>query len=407
MQGLRRRNNNSKNNNILKTPPSSGNSIDVNLAVKPLKSNRRRNKKKKKKMWLKKFWKGSYTRLQVDAEEVLGGCPQCFTEESCVLTYIAKTPHLCLIPVPCCLGVARTERVQCLDCGVVFDSPEEYRGALRSRQVDVEAPSQVVLLQNASIKSNTGPDYEKGALSLGITSTSTSTTSTQEEETEQEPSKAPSSIEQTNLPPPPSKIVVSSPPPLPQITDEYILQHFISKGHFAEAEQAARTLLLAQPRELTTLCLLDMALNGQGKTVQAEELTETQILPKGLGSSHAFPRLMLQTPDYKLEAKQYFEPTHSYYVFHVTSAVTQNKRIFQLQRSQKELVVLKECLSDGQSTTIVSGTTIPNIQRVTQDVLDYLAVEACWQQPRSQSPVEVELTNLPSSTAAKTVPLVV
>ncbi|CAB9514253.1 expressed unknown protein [Seminavis robusta] len=181
---------------------------------------------------------------------------------------------------------------------------------------------------------------------------------------------------------------------------ESTLTDLLRRNQFTAAETQARAMLKKDPMNINMMCHLNVALNGLGRTQEADKL-ESQIVfqwqnhcrakwiasgrPKGVS---AFPRVMMNqaTSEYRLEAKQFFEPekisddTVALYkiLAHPRNDgpnepfLAPDKRLFKLVKSGKSFV-LSEITATGSTTDVISYMAEqPDIRKVTADVASFL-----------------------------------
>ncbi|CAB9517392.1 expressed unknown protein [Seminavis robusta] len=194
---------------------------------------------------------------------------------------------------------------------------------------------------------------------------------------------------------------------------ENSITDLLRRSQNTEAETKARALLKEDPMNFTAMCHLNVALNGLGRTQEADKLASqivkhwkthcrekwiTRGRPKETSS---FPRVMMNkaTAEYRLEAKQYFEPekvndeTVALYkiLAHPRTDLSghepflaPDKRMFKLLKVGRSFV-LREF---GSTKDVVSYMgKQPDIRKATCDVASVLGggeVQRCPKQQSSQ-----------------------
>jgi hypothetical protein len=186
-----------------------------------------------------------------------------------------------------------------------------------------------------------------------------------------------------------------------------VVDMLLRRSENEAAERKARALLQKDPNNINLMCYLNVALNGLGRAAEADKVASSVVYhwqthcrsswiangrPKELA---AFPRVMMNqaTSDYRLEARQFFEPERisdeSIAVYKIlayprvsTSTATfekphveSNKRLFKLIQTGK-FFVLSEILPSGTINVVISYTDqqATDIRKVTADVASFLAM---------------------------------
>lgn len=173
------------------------------------------------------------------------------------------------------------------------------------------------------------------------------------------------------------------------------IQALLRAGRFDEAEPLARECLRQRPAEIYFLGQLEMALNGQGKSREADELRDqirklwekdykanwlAKHSPVGESS---WARVVGSSKDYDVFGVEYFVPRLlsggnpaliAYYkVIAVPKQGNGPSRILQLDKYQNEKhYSLEEFSEKAISMAEMYGNEMPDIRTVVRDAISYL-----------------------------------
>jgi hypothetical protein len=177
------------------------------------------------------------------------------------------------------------------------------------------------------------------------------------------------------------------------------IQALLRAGKFDEAEPLARECIRQLPEEIYFLGQLEMVLNGQGKSREADELRErirklwekdykAEWIAKGspVGES-SWARVVGSSKDYDVFGVEYFIPRLlegadrkdrlaliAYYkVIALKKQGNGPSRIFQLNKSaNEEHYFLEEFSQKAISMAEMYGNEMPDIRTVVRDAISYL-----------------------------------
>ncbi len=175
-------------------------------------------------------------------------------------------------------------------------------------------------------------------------------------------------------------------------------QALLHTGKFAEAESLARECVGQAPEEIYFLSQLDMALNGQGKFRDADELRDRirklwerkykeKWIAKGAPvSESSWARVIATAKDYYVIGAEYFVPRllggkkddqlalHAFYkVIAVPKEGGGRSRILELDKSRVERNYFLEEYSAGSVILATTyGANKPDIRAVVSDAVVYL-----------------------------------
>jgi hypothetical protein len=169
------------------------------------------------------------------------------------------------------------------------------------------------------------------------------------------------------------------------------------------AERKIRALLKTDPNNINLMCYLNVALNGLGRAAEADKVASSVVyhwqtncrsnwIAQGRPKKEAaFPRVMMNqaTDEYRLEAKQFFEPEsiggESIALYKILAfprgptstkpCMEEDKKLFKLIQTGTSFV-LDEVMASGFRNEVLSYTDRqqPDIRKVTADVANFLTI---------------------------------
>lgn len=180
------------------------------------------------------------------------------------------------------------------------------------------------------------------------------------------------------------------------VVQEDQMQQLLFAGEYTRAEPGIQKCIARHPREVAYLSKLDIALNGQGKYIEADALRE-QILAiwhqyyeadwRAKGSpvrESSWARMILSTKDYDVIGVEYFVPQilnedppleALYKVIALPRSEDNKARLFKLEKSQFDdtgFYVLREQFENGGKQIVQYGDEQPAFHRMVNDAAAYL-----------------------------------
>ena len=174
----------------------------------------------------------------------------------------------------------------------------------------------------------------------------------------------------------------------------------LRSGEFSNAEPLVRECLKQAPHDIYFLGQLEMALNGQGKYAEDDQVAanvrqiwaseyKEEWLAKGSPvAESSWARIMISTKDYYAIGVEYFLPhlvegdpaakdkksnlMADYKVIALPKQKDAGSRIFQLNKTAWEKLYWLEEYSRESITTVQTYAVKPDIRAVTKAVADYL-----------------------------------